>query len=282
MALIDKIKAIANGFRASRGTTKEYSLDEMAVLAAEKVGGGSEGGAGDGSPRVVENVVNIGVVASFSETDIELDDTGISCYFDCRKGVTETAWENQYGDNDIELYNPVITSNYVEVVGSATSYGKLTHGGTSGTSVTNQDYMTRYYVFKNLSGVYEDWRTIIGNESAQYCCSTIAMNTSGGLKFTRKDLYFTNYNCADWHVVAIRSTKGGTTDIWVDGTFVGSASRCDGWAADTYLARGYGWNYSNNNTAFRAIVIADVKHTDIQIARNCLWLKDHFIDKYVA
>lgn len=37
MALIDKLKAIADGFRASRGTEQEYSLDEMAVLAAEKV-----------------------------------------------------------------------------------------------------------------------------------------------------------------------------------------------------------------------------------------------------
>jgi hypothetical protein len=36
MALIDKLKAIADGFRASRGTEQEYSLDEMAVLAAEK------------------------------------------------------------------------------------------------------------------------------------------------------------------------------------------------------------------------------------------------------
>lgn len=35
MALTDKLKAIANGFRSSRGTTKEYSLDEMAILAAE-------------------------------------------------------------------------------------------------------------------------------------------------------------------------------------------------------------------------------------------------------
>lgn len=42
MALIDKLKAIADGFRASRGTTREYSLDEMAVLAAEKVGVDSE------------------------------------------------------------------------------------------------------------------------------------------------------------------------------------------------------------------------------------------------
>lgn len=39
MALIDKLTAIANGFRASRGTTVEYSLDEMAVLASEPTGG---------------------------------------------------------------------------------------------------------------------------------------------------------------------------------------------------------------------------------------------------
>ena len=32
----ESIKAIADGFRASRGTEQEYSLDEMAVLAAEK------------------------------------------------------------------------------------------------------------------------------------------------------------------------------------------------------------------------------------------------------
>lgn len=63
MALIDKLKAIADGFRASRGTSKEYSLDEMAVLAAEKVGSGS-GGSGDGSPRIVENAVNIAAVVS--------------------------------------------------------------------------------------------------------------------------------------------------------------------------------------------------------------------------
>lgn len=60
MALIDKLKAIADGFRASRGTTKGYSLDEMAVLAAEKVGGSG----GDGSPRVVESLVNIETVVS--------------------------------------------------------------------------------------------------------------------------------------------------------------------------------------------------------------------------
>ena len=61
MALIDKLKAIADGFRASRGTEQKYSLDEMAVLAAEKVGGGS---SGDGSPRIVENAVNIAAVVS--------------------------------------------------------------------------------------------------------------------------------------------------------------------------------------------------------------------------
>ena len=40
MALTDKLTAIADGFRTSRGTEQKYTLDEMAVLAAEKVGGG--------------------------------------------------------------------------------------------------------------------------------------------------------------------------------------------------------------------------------------------------
>lgn len=45
MALIDKITAIADGFRTSRGITNKLSLDEMAALAAENVGG--SGGGGD-------------------------------------------------------------------------------------------------------------------------------------------------------------------------------------------------------------------------------------------
>ena len=41
--LVGKLAAIANGFRSSRGTTQEYSLDEMATLAAEPVGGSGDG-----------------------------------------------------------------------------------------------------------------------------------------------------------------------------------------------------------------------------------------------
>ena len=40
MALTDKLTAIADGFRTSRGTEQKFTLDEMAVLAAENVGGG--------------------------------------------------------------------------------------------------------------------------------------------------------------------------------------------------------------------------------------------------
>lgn len=41
MALIDKLTAIADGFRASRGTTTKYTLDQMAVLASEPISGGT-------------------------------------------------------------------------------------------------------------------------------------------------------------------------------------------------------------------------------------------------
>ena len=42
MALTDKLTAIANGFRTSRGTEDKYTLDQMAVLAAEPTGGGGD------------------------------------------------------------------------------------------------------------------------------------------------------------------------------------------------------------------------------------------------
>ena len=38
----DSLKYIADGFRSSRGTTQKYTLDEMAVMAAEPVGGGGD------------------------------------------------------------------------------------------------------------------------------------------------------------------------------------------------------------------------------------------------
>ena len=37
--ITDKLTAIADGFRSSRGTTKKYTLDEMATLAAEPING---------------------------------------------------------------------------------------------------------------------------------------------------------------------------------------------------------------------------------------------------
>lgn len=39
MALTDKLVAIADGFRSSRGTANKYTLDEMATLAAEPING---------------------------------------------------------------------------------------------------------------------------------------------------------------------------------------------------------------------------------------------------
>lgn len=38
MALIEKLRAIGDGFRSSRGTEQEFTLDEMAAMASEPVG----------------------------------------------------------------------------------------------------------------------------------------------------------------------------------------------------------------------------------------------------
>ena len=54
MALTDKLTAIADGFRLSRGTSKKYTLDDMAILAAENIVASS-----DGSPIEVEKNINV-------------------------------------------------------------------------------------------------------------------------------------------------------------------------------------------------------------------------------
>ena len=62
MALTDKLVAIADAIRGKTGKTDALTLDQMATeIAGIQTGGGS---GGDGSPRVVENVVNIAVGVS--------------------------------------------------------------------------------------------------------------------------------------------------------------------------------------------------------------------------
>ena len=50
----DSLIAIGDGFRSSRGTTKKYTLEEMAVLAAEKTSGGGSMFASNASGRIPE------------------------------------------------------------------------------------------------------------------------------------------------------------------------------------------------------------------------------------
>lgn len=74
MALIEKLTAIANGFRSSRGITNRLSLDEMATLAAEPLGGESK------LPQVVDRSI----------TEITADDLegatqiGSHAFYSCR------------------------------------------------------------------------------------------------------------------------------------------------------------------------------------------------------
>lgn len=61
MALTDKLTAIADGFRLSRGTSKKYTLDDMAILAAENIVASS-----DGSPIEVEKNINLSIKVSIT------------------------------------------------------------------------------------------------------------------------------------------------------------------------------------------------------------------------
>lgn len=68
MALIDKLTAIADGFRTSRGTEQKYTLDEMAVLAAEKVE--ATGGGQPDCVIIAESITNISIAPGVEVKDI--------------------------------------------------------------------------------------------------------------------------------------------------------------------------------------------------------------------
>lgn len=204
--------------------------------------------------------------------------TGVNACFDGRIGVEDTVWKNLTGDIDVQLYNPKIYNGNVEVVGSEDSYGKFTKSYVSGSS------RTWYFVFKNISGIFTSWRTIVGNEAATYKCSTIAMNGNGKIQFTRPEItqIGRDYNCSEWHVVSwVSNGSTSETTLYIDGIVIGSVSSMQGWANDTFLARGSDWYYADNNTAFRAIAIADVAHTNDEIVSNSTWLYENFITNYV-
>ena len=204
--------------------------------------------------------------------------TNVNSYFDARQGVSLDTWDNLIGDTNINLFNPITNIDGVEVVGSDTSYGIFSKPWIDGES------RTWYFVFKNISKIYANWKTIIGNESEEFKCSTISMDAAGHLKFTRPDIIpntSMGYTCQDWHVVAwVSNGELNTTSLWIDGTFINTVSNMQGWADDTYLCRGPSWYYTDNNTIFRNIVIADSAHTNEEVVENSLWLYDYYIKNY--
>ena len=75
MALTDKLKAIANGFRSSRGISDKLTLTRMATLAAEKTGGFPNGTAWtrisyNGYFNAVHNANGIWVAGSGGDTGL--------------------------------------------------------------------------------------------------------------------------------------------------------------------------------------------------------------------
>lgn len=201
--------------------------------------------------------------------------SGITCVFDYQD-CTATSWVSQIGTAQFEVHSPILHQDYVAFVGSDSSYAKITYGGVSGGNATNSDYCIRYVVFKNISGVYTNWRTIIGNETGSTYCSTIAMNSSGRIQFTRRDIS-TNYSCSAWHVVCWTSDKiNHTNTLWIDAVKIGTSSGCDGWGSDTYLAKGPSWGYSDNNTAFGCYVVGDTIPSDADIISNMKYLMGQY------
>lgn len=200
---------------------------------------------------------------------------GITSYFDCLNyGGSSSAWKNLIGNNNIEMYNPVITNDGIEFVGNNTSYGKLYHKYDS-----NNKNTTRYLVCKNLSKKYANWKTILDceNTSSGGAC-TVAMGADGFFRFCRHDILDNSHNVSELSVVAFTKNSSGYCRLWINGDYIAQSKYSNiGWSDYIYFARGSTWKYEDNNTLFKFFAIADVIQSDAEILANSQWLYEKYI-----
>lgn len=161
MALIDKLTAIANGFRASRGTTQAYTLDEMAELAAVPLGSGTapedltaelteqealleelrttlegkaSGGGGFADPLLPEGYVRADYIQFTGDQTV---DTGIVPTQDTKIRLIYT----RESSDSMYLYGVVNSDNTASVTAYLSSGGSWRFGNkySAASIVTNED-----------------------------------------------------------------------------------------------------------------------------------------------
>lgn len=223
---------------------------------------------------------------------------GITNYYDCKKGLTSSSWENQIpGGNDAVLTGATITQDGdLQVLCTDASHGYFTadisHGGSNS--------MCMYAIFKsNIVGRINQNRHIVGS-----CYGSLSSYVQGGWFSVSIDGYNnadtigadlwgigcgSSEYCDSYHVVAVNKLyRQGQTfpyqvSLYIDGVFISESSNI---RPSTEVRFGIGGLCDQNYTfggndldlpiQIKMIAVGGESHSATQIVENSTWLQQYY------
>jgi hypothetical protein len=222
-------------------------------------------------------------------------DNGITNFYDCKKGVTASAWKNQASArNDAVLTGATVTQDgALQVSGTSSSYGYFdaAHGASS---------VCIYAVFKAaLEGQINENRHIVGS-----CFGSVSSYTAGAWLTAAIDGYDaadtlgsdlwgmgcgSSVTCEDYHVVTVnKQFHQGTyneykVSLYIDGTlidetstfYVGSGTKF-GIGAVRDGDNAFAYNSSSMPVQIKMLAVGNEIHSAAQIAQNVAYLRQYY------
>lgn len=224
---------------------------------------------------------------------------GITNFYDCKKGLTTSSWENQIpGENDAVLVGATITQDGdLQVLCTEASHGYFDGNQYGGVAAMSK---CLYAIFKApIEGRINQNRHIVGS-----CYNALSNYTMGGWFSAAIDGYAitdtigadlwgigcgSSVYCDSYHVVVVNKLhRQGQThpyqvSLYIDGVFISESSIIDpstgvkfgiGCLRDT-LGK-FGYNDRDLPVQIKMIAVANTSHSAAQIAENSAWLRQYY------
>lgn len=223
-------------------------------------------------------------------------DNGITNFYDCKKGVTASAWKNQASArNDAVLTGATVTQDgALQVSGTSSSYGYFD------AAVDGASSVCIYAVFKAPKvGQINENRHIVGS-----CFGSVSSYTAGAWLTAAIDGYDaadtlgadlwgmgcgSSITCEDYHVVTVnKQFHQGTyneykVNLYIDGVFiaetstfyVGSGTKF-GIGAVRDGDNAFAYNSSSMPVQIKMLAVGSEIHSAAQIAQNVAYLRQYY------
>lgn len=224
---------------------------------------------------------------------------GITNYYDCKKGLTSSSWENQASSsNDATLVGGTIAQDgALQVTCTEDSYGYFVSG------TYNYGDVSLYAVFKcEILGNINDYRYVVGScfgslyggNTNKWLSIGVDGKHSGYLDSILADLYIqevnSNVSCGEYHVVtvvkSVPSSSNYVTSLYIDGVYIGNSGQYSyAPTGNKFAIGGVRSNESPYHVDFcdsahpiqiKMLAVGYAAHSVAQVAQNSAWLRRYY------